>query len=89
MDNLRLWRWVIVTATAILFGTAAAIVRAAPSALDCRNIALTAPLPGSTLSGAVEVRGRALILDFQFYKVEYSPLGRDQWVLIGTPKHPS
>jgi hypothetical protein len=63
---------------------ATSVVRAAPSALDCRNVALTAPLPGSTLSGAVDVYGRALILDLQFYKVEYSPIGRDQWILIGT-----
>ncbi len=55
-----------------------------PRVLDCRYVAFTAPLPGATVSGPVEVRGRALILDFQFYKVEYSLPGRDEWTIIGT-----
>lgn len=69
---------------AISLAPAAPVTRAAPAALDCRNVALTAPLPGATIAGAVEIYGRALIPDFRFYKVEYSPLAREQWVLIGT-----
>lgn len=58
-------------------------VRAAPNAPSCSNVALSAPAAGSVLSGPVEVRGRALLSNFQFYKVEYAPAGRDQWTLIG------
>ncbi len=38
----------------------------------------------ATVSGAVEIRGRALVPNFQFFKVEYSPAERQNWVLIGT-----
>lgn len=57
---------------------------AAPSAVDCSNVGISAPAAGDTLAGPVEIRGRALIQNFQFYKVEYSPLNREAWVLIGT-----
>lgn len=70
----------VATAAAAWTGTA----YGRPAALDCRTVALTAPLAGTRLSGAVEVRGQALISGFQFYKVEYGPSGRDQWTLIGT-----
>ncbi len=56
----------------------------APSRLDCRNVALTAPSQGALLSGTVEITGQAQVSNFQFYKVEYAPAARDQWVLIGT-----
>ncbi len=56
---------------------------AAPAALDCRHVVLTAPAAGATLSGPVEIQGRALVLNFKFYKVEYSLLGQDGWTLIG------
>ena len=78
-------RWAFVLAiTTTLIGWATALAFAAPAAIECRSVAFTAPPPGSTVSGAVEIQGRAVIPNFQFYKVEYSPLGRDAWVLIGT-----
>ncbi len=55
-----------------------------PARMDCQSVAITAPLPNSVLSGTIEIRGRALIPDFRFYKVEYSAQIREQWVLIGT-----
>lgn len=59
------------------------LVQAAPLPVDCRNVGIIAPIAGSTVSGAIEIRGRANVPDFRFYKVEYSPGGRDDWVLIG------
>ncbi len=59
-------------------------VHAAPLAIECRNaVALTAPSAGATVSGAVEIRGRAVVADFKFYKVEYAPSGTEKWMLIG------
>lgn len=65
-------------------GITATVAFGAPATIDCRNVGITAPAPGATLSGAVEIRGRALVADFRFYKVEYKPPGRPDWVLIGT-----
>ncbi len=77
--------WMLVGAIlATLGGIWASAVFGAPAALDCAGVSFTEPAPGSTLSGSVEISGRALIQDFRFYKVEYSPIGREQWVLIGT-----
>lgn len=59
-------------------------IYAAPSRLDCQTVAITAPTADSTLSGVVEIRGQAVISNFQFYKVEYSPVERERWTLIGT-----
>lgn len=85
MQPARLCLWAFAVAMATTLAALVAVrAFAAPAALDCRNVALTTPVLGSTVSGAVEIRGRALIPEFQFYKVEYSPAGRDNWVLIGT-----
>jgi hypothetical protein len=65
-------------------GITATVAFGAPATIDCRNVNITAPTPGATLAGAVEIRGRALVADFRFYKVEYNPPGRSNWVLIGT-----
>ncbi len=75
MGNLRVFIAFLVTALA---------VSSPPPALDCRYVVFTAPAPGATLSGMVEVRGSARVVNFQFYKVEYSLLGRNGWTLIGT-----
>ncbi len=75
MGNLRVF---------VAFLVAALAVSSPSPALDCRYVAFTAPASGATLSGAVEVRGSARVVNFQFYKVEYSPRGRDGWTLIGT-----
>jgi hypothetical protein len=74
--------WTIAAAAAMAFG--ASSVLGAPVPIDCRLVALESPVPGSVVSGDVEVRGQAQISDLQFYKVEYSLQGRDQWTLIGT-----
>jgi hypothetical protein len=58
-------------------------VQGAPLAVDCRTSEITAPVSGATVSGAVEIRGKANVPDFRFYKVEYVGLGRDDWALIG------
>jgi hypothetical protein len=76
------WLWLLVFALVSLVTVSQ--VFGAPAALDCRNIGFTSPAAGATVSGQVEIRGRALLLDFQFYKVEYSPVGSDEWLLIGT-----
>lgn len=61
-----------------------AVARAAiPLAVDCRNSAIISPSAGAVLAGAVEIRGRANVLDFRFYKVEFAPAGTDNWALIG------
>ncbi len=67
----------------LVTGITATVAFGAPAAIDCRNVSVTAPTSGATVSGAVEIRGRALVPNFQFYKVEYSPQGRQDWVLIG------
>ena len=57
---------------------------AAPSAIECRdNARLTAPVAGAVITGVVEIRGRAVVGDFKFYKVEFAPVGLDKWTLIG------
>ena len=61
----------------------AAAQAAVPLAVDCRNSAITFPSAGTTLAGAVEIRGRANVPDFRFYKIEFAPAGTDNWSLIG------
>lgn len=56
---------------------------AVPLAVDCRNSIITSPSAGAFLAGAVEIRGRANVPDFRFYKVEFAPAGTETWVLIG------
>jgi hypothetical protein len=72
------------TAASVFLALPLAMARAgSPPALDCRIAAIIAPAPGTTIAGAVEIRGRANVPDFRFYKVEFSLLGRDDWALIG------
>ena len=59
------------------------VVNAEPLHVDCRGVGFSAPAPGATVFGTVEITGRAQVPDFRFYKVEYSPIGREDWVLIG------
>jgi hypothetical protein len=84
MLTQSLWRWTFVVAIILtLVGLSGRLAFGAPASLDCRYAAISAPTAGSTVSGPIDVRGRALILDFQFYKVEYGAVGSDTWVLIG------
>lgn len=81
-DHFSLFAMLFLTAASIL-SFPLALAQAAPSSVDCRNVGFIAPIAGATVSGAVEVRGRANVPDFRFYKVEYAPSGSDEWVLIG------
>lgn len=60
-----------------------AIVRGEPLAVDCINSGFISPVPGAVLAGTVEIRGRANVPGFRFYKVEFSVSGKDDWALIG------
>ncbi len=73
----------MIATLAALLSVPMSIVEAAPLRVDCRGSGFTSPLAGATISGNVEIRGRASISDFRFYKVEYTPIGRDAWLLIG------
>jgi hypothetical protein len=46
------------------------------------QIDITAPKPGDSLKGSIEVVGTANIPDFGFYKYEFAPLGSDTWATI-------
>ena len=60
----------------LLLANPSRAAHAAPSAIDCRdNARLTTPVPGAVVSAAVEIRGRAVVGDFKFYKVEFAPVG--------------
>ncbi len=83
-DSTRMKHYSPVLVCLLVYGLLWAPAHAAPFAIECRNAAqLTAPSSGSTVAGAVEIRGRAVVADFKFYKVEYARLGQDQWTLIG------
>lgn len=82
MSKLRLCTSTL-AAMAALLSVPGSIMDAAPPAIDCRGSGITSPLAGATVSGNVEIRGRAVVTDFRFYKVEFSPIGRESWLLIG------
>lgn len=72
------------TLSALLLSRTGIPARAAiPLAVDCRTSALTVPSAGAVVAGALEIRGRANVPDFRFYKLEFAPAGSDTWVLIG------
>ena len=48
---------------------------------------ITSPIPGSILSGEVEVRGNTTIDNFAFYVVQVSSLGQN-WLTVITDKKP-
>jgi hypothetical protein len=71
-------------ASALAFGLSARPARAVmPFAADCNVSAITSPRSGSIVAGPVEIRGRANVPSFQFYKIEYAPVGTEGWILIG------
>ncbi len=75
----------------VLFAVAGVVtlvvpVNAAPPRLNCAsaNAAITAPASGATLSGIVQIEGNAALGgQFQYYKLEVSPDGRDAFNTIG------
>jgi hypothetical protein len=46
------------------------------------KIEVTAPKPGSEVSGTVDIQGTVNIPDFGFYKYEVAPLNSDTWATI-------
>ncbi len=59
---------------------------AAPAQVNCSpaNAAITAPAGGATVNGVVQIEGTAnLGGDFQYYKLEFSPQGRDAYTVFG------
>lgn len=46
------------------------------------KIEITAPKPGSEVSGTVDIQGTVNIPDFGFYKYEVAPLNSDTWATI-------
>ena len=62
-----------------------AAILAAPAALGCgpANSAITSPQSGASLSGPVQIEGNATLGgDFQYYKLEFSPEGRDAFTVF-------
>jgi hypothetical protein len=59
--------------------------KAAPPGLNCTasNAAITSPQSGATLNGVVQIEGVASLGDqFQYYKLEFSPAGKDQFTVF-------
>lgn len=56
---------------------------------NCLNprASITSPIPGSILSGEIEVRGNANVENFAFYEVQVSTLGSN-WLTVLTDKVP-
>jgi len=84
MRPISLFIAIIATVAALILTRPFSVARAAvPLAVDCRTSAITSPSAGAVIAGAVEIRGRANVPDFRFYKVEFAPAGTDNWNLIG------
>lgn len=52
------------------------------------EIMLTAPSPGETISGTVDLVGTASVPNFGFYKFEFAPVGTNNWVTISAGAEP-
>jgi hypothetical protein len=73
----------VMSALAIL--ASADLLKAAPPALNCTasNAAIISPQSGATLTGVVQIEGVAFLGDqFQYYKLEFSPSGRDEFTVF-------
>lgn len=70
-------------------GPTATRTRVPVAGANCLNprAGITSPIPGSILSGTVEVRGNANIDNFAFYEVQVSSLGSN-WLTILTDNKP-
>lgn len=65
--------------------------QSAPSGMSGCNpdqIMLTAPKPGASLSGIIELTGTASIPNFGFYKYEISAMGTNIWATISAGDKP-
>jgi hypothetical protein len=52
------------------------------------QIMITAPEPGATVTGTVEITGTANIPNFGFFKYEVAPLGSQNWATISAGREP-
>ena len=52
------------------------------------QIMITAPEPGTTISGTVEITGTANVPNFGFFKYEVAPLGSQNWATISAGREP-
>jgi hypothetical protein len=73
-----------------LIGTLAIVagvnrLNAAPPSLTCgaSNASITSPQAGATLNGIIQIQGSASLgAEFQYYKLEFSPAGRDAFTVF-------
>jgi hypothetical protein len=73
----------VIVALAIL--ASADRLNAAPPALNCvaSDASIVSPQSGATLNGVVQIEGTASLGgQFQFYKLEFSPTGRDEFTVF-------
>lgn len=67
------------------------ITQAVPSGMSgCipDQIMITAPEPGATVSGTVEIMGTANVPNFGFFKYEVAPRGSQNWATISAGRDP-
>ncbi|HEU4746618.1 MAG TPA: hypothetical protein VFS61_15365 [Anaerolineales bacterium] len=67
------------------------VTQAVPSGMSgCipDQIMITAPEPGATVSGTVEIMGTANVPNFGFFKYEVAPRGSQNWATISAGRDP-
>jgi hypothetical protein len=52
------------------------------------QIMITAPEPGESVSGTVEITGTANVQNFGFFKYEVAPMGSQNWATISAGREP-
>ena len=52
------------------------------------QIMITAPEPGATVTGTVEITGTANVPNFGFFKYEVAPMGSQNWATISAGREP-
>lgn len=80
----------LVTATSqLIIGPTPTRTKVPVAGSNCLNprAGITSPIPGSILSGEIEVRGNANVENFAFYEVQVSTLGSN-WLTVLTDKKP-
>jgi hypothetical protein len=72
-------------ALTLAISASASVLGATPPRLNCTasNAAITSPQSGASLTGVVQIEGVASLGDqFQYYKLEFSPAGRDAFTVF-------
>lgn len=67
------------------------VTQAAPSGMSgCipDQIMITAPAPGTSVSGTVKITGTANVPNFGFFKYEFAPVGSQNWATISAKRVP-